>query len=100
MTKEKPTKRSAAQQGARAMARARWAKVPPEERHRLMTKWGKLGGRPKSERRCFCGKVTMERALSRGFDCCRQAGALKLSNGAMGILRESLAAKPQVKGKL
>lgn len=73
------TKEKASTKAARAMAKLRWKGVSAKERHRLMTKYGKLGGRPKSERRCFCGKVTMERALSRGFDCCRAAGVLQLT---------------------
>lgn len=72
------TKDKAVSKAARAMAKARWADVPSKERQRLMTEWGKRGGRPKSAQRCFCGKVSMPRAVSRNFDCCRAAGVLKL----------------------
>lgn len=70
----KTEKRSAASQGARAMAHARWAGVPKEERKRLMHEAGLKGGRPKKENRCPCGGNTMVRAASRNFDCCRKAG--------------------------
>jgi hypothetical protein len=73
----KTKKRSAASRGARAMARARWAHVPPEERSRLMRAAGLKGGRPREEKRCFCGLHTWTRAMSRNFDCCRKAGVLK-----------------------
>lgn len=77
MTKDKA--KTTVSNAARAMAQKRWANVRAKERHRLMTQWGKLGGRPKSTRRCFCGKSTMERAASRAFDCCRAAGVLQLT---------------------
>lgn len=80
MSKDKAgEKRTAAQQGARAMAHARWAGVSKKERSRLMSAAGKKGGgRPKSAQRCFCGAHTMERARSRAFDCCRHAGLLTM----------------------
>lgn len=72
--KKKPEEPSAASLGASAMARARWAKVKPADRRRILRRIGRLGGRPKSTHRCFCGAVTMVRAASRNFDCCRAAG--------------------------
>lgn len=73
---------------ARAMAQKRWAKASKAKR-RAQGQYGKLGGRPKSERRCFCGKVTMERAASRAFDCCRAAGVLTLNTAR--VIRERYA---------
>lgn len=70
------SKEKASTKAARAMAKLRWKGVPPEERTRLMKMYGKLGGRPKVEQRCFCGAFTLRRAFSRGFDCCRAAGML------------------------
>lgn len=66
-------------EAARAMAKARWKGVPAKERTRLMKIYGKLGGRPKKEQRCFCGAFTLKRAFSRNFDCCRAAGMLPLN---------------------
>lgn len=90
MNKEKAgEKRTAAQQGARAMAHARWAGTSKKERKQLMSAAGKKGGgRPKIERRCFCGAHTMERAMSRAFDCCRAAGILKLKAAALRKLAQ------------
>lgn len=76
---------------ARQMAHKRWAGVPAEEHRRLLQEWGKKGGRPKSTRRCFCGAHTMERAMSRAFDCCREAGILKLTSKAINLIHKRLA---------
>jgi len=64
---------------AKTMGQARWAGIPKKERTRIMTEIGRLGGRPKESKRCYCGAHTWERAKSRAFDCCRAAGVLKLN---------------------
>lgn len=79
MTRKKHKPNPAASDAARALAEARWANVPREERVRLMTEMGRKGGRPKSKRRCFCGEYTMRRAASKNFDCCRRAGVITLT---------------------
>lgn len=74
--KKEPEGPSEASLAASAMARARWAKVKPEERSRLLTKIGKLGGRPRTKHRCYCGQNTMRRAVARNFECCKLAGVM------------------------
>ena len=63
---------------ARTLAQARWEGKTPEERTRQLKEWCKLGGRPKSAKRCFCGQQTMRRAADRYFECCRAVGVVEL----------------------
>ena len=76
--------RSYARRAARLMAEARWKGVTRAERAQAMTAVASQGaGRPRSEKRCFCGQETMWTAANRNFDCCRKAGkiTLKLKKG-------------------
>ena len=70
--------RHSASEAARRMAEARWQGTTPKERSELLTEVGKLGGRPRKARRCFCGAQTMWTAALRNFDCCRKAGKIIL----------------------
>lgn len=63
-----------ASNAARLLAQKRWEGTTPEERVEV----AKLGGRPRKEKRCFCGANTMERAASIYFTCCRKAGIMTL----------------------
>ena len=70
---------SYASRAARLMAEARWKGTTPEERVKAMTEVSHQGaGRPRSDKRCFCGTSTMWRAACRNFDCCRRAGRIIL----------------------
>jgi hypothetical protein len=46
-------------EAARKMARARWKGATAAQRKEHMTEIGKRGGRPREERRCFCGHASM-----------------------------------------
>jgi hypothetical protein len=48
-----------------AAAKKRWSRVAPQERSRLMSELGSLGGRPRGGRRCPCGAMTLKRAETR-----------------------------------
>jgi hypothetical protein len=62
--------------GARAMAHARWAKIPAAKRRQIMQKVRAHGGGRKRDRdRCYCGAHTWHSATLRGFDCCKRAGS-------------------------
>jgi hypothetical protein len=82
-TDEARVPRNYASRAARLMAEARWKGTTPEERTAIMTAAGNQGGRPRSRKRCFCGRATMWTACNRNFDCCRKAGkiTLKLKKG-------------------
>jgi hypothetical protein len=71
---------AAASAGASAMAKARWARVPAEERRRQMRllsaqRVDPRGGRPRERLRCWCGARSLHSARQRAFDCCKRAGA-------------------------
>jgi hypothetical protein len=68
-------KRTAVTDGARAMAHARWAKIPAAKRRQIMQKVrAHGGGRKRDPDRCYCGAHTWHTATLRGFDCCKRAG--------------------------
>lgn len=69
--------RAAASEAARAMSQAAWEKITPEQlakRARHARKVGKLGGRPRDAKRCYCGARNWHSATIRRFDCCKRAG--------------------------
>ena len=83
---QKPPQRYASM-GAKWMAETRWKGTTAAERREMMSRAGKLGGRPprteepaetEKARRCFCGERTMWSACQRNFDCCRSAGVMVL----------------------
>jgi hypothetical protein len=83
MVKEEQDRRvpsSLATEAARLMGKARWRGIAKEERSRQMTELANKGaGRPRSDaERCFCGSTTMLHAAQRKFECCREAGYIKM----------------------
>ena len=61
---------------AQELVRRRWAKTSKAERSahmRMMRAAG--GGRPRATERCYCGATSLASAQTRGFDCCKRAGA-------------------------
>jgi hypothetical protein len=69
------SRRNAASAGARAMARARWAKTSTAERKAILADVRSHGaGRKRSPDRCYCGERTWHSGTLRGFDCCKRAG--------------------------
>ena len=59
---------------AARLSRAQWARLTPEERSVRMSAAGKLGGRPRDLKRCYCGHRNWHSATIRRFDCCKRAG--------------------------
>jgi hypothetical protein len=61
---------------AAVLARARWQGVGAEERSRLKKAARRApgSGRPRSLKRCHCGRNSLSRAVARRFDCCKRAG--------------------------
>ena len=61
-----------------AAGKARWEGVSQRARSRQMKAIrANGGGRPRSKKRCRCGKYTLHSATQRGFDCCKRAGVYR-----------------------
>lgn len=76
------------QKAASLLSKMRWKKIPDaDERSKMMRKvraarsnapGGRGGGRPRMEKRCYCGLKSWTTGKIRNFDCCKRAGKYPL----------------------